>query len=493
MAKTRSLISPHVLIFPIPAQGHINCMLKLAEILCLSGFNVTFVNTQQNHLRQLSFGNLHSRFRQFPGFCFETVPDGLSDDQLHSAGCHRPEDFVNDSFNRIQNVIGPGFRELLTSDRFRSDSRGPVSCIIADGMYGFAIDVAEELGIPSISFRTVTACCTWICFCTPKLVENGDIPFKEEDMDRPIRSVPEMERFLRCRDLPSYYRDKEVNRRNLDFISTETLYSVRATAHILNTFDDIEAPILSHLRSYCPNLYTIGPLNALLNTLRSSTTTNSSSSSLPVSSNASLYAEDRSCMTWLDGQPKKSVVYVSFGSIATVSRQQWLEIWYGLINSGHRFLWARRPDSLILEDGEESQIQAELVEATKERGYMVDWAPQEEVLNHPAVGGFFTHSGWNSTLESMVAGVPMVCWPHLADQQINSRYVSEVWKIGLNMQDDSDRVTVEKLIREMMVDKRDELMKSTLKVAEMARKSVSREGSSYRNYEALLEFIRKSC
>ncbi|RZC68146.1 hypothetical protein C5167_031404 [Papaver somniferum] len=178
MAETKSSIQPHVLIFPAPAQGHINSMLKLAEILSLSGINVTFVNTQQNHSRQLSFGNLHSRFDQFPGFCFETVPDGLSEGQLHSAGFHSPEDFVNDSFNRIQNVIKPGFRELLTSDRFKSDARGPISCIIADTMFGFAIDVAEELGIPSISFRTVSACCTWICFCTPTLVETGDIPFK---------------------------------------------------------------------------------------------------------------------------------------------------------------------------------------------------------------------------------------------------------------------------------------------------------------------------
>ncbi|XP_026398133.1 7-deoxyloganetic acid glucosyltransferase-like [Papaver somniferum] len=197
-------------------------------------------------------------------------------------------------------------------------------------------------------------------------------------------------------------------------------------------------------------------------------------------------------MTWLDKQPEKSVVYVSFGSTATVTQEQRLEIWYGLVNCSHRFLCVRRPDSLLAKDGEESQIPEELVEATKERGYTVDWAPQEEVLNHPAVGGFFTHSGWNSTLESMVAGVPMVCWPHLADQQINSRYVIEVWRIGMDMKDNCNRSTVEKLIREMMGGKREELMKSTAKVAEMAQKSVSREGSSYHNYEALLEFLRKS-
>ncbi|RZC85556.1 hypothetical protein C5167_041742 [Papaver somniferum] len=270
MAETRSLIppaqSPHVLIFPFPAQGHINSMLKLAEILCLSGINVTFVNTKQNQLRQLSFGNLHSRFSKFPGFCFETVPDGLSEDQHPSAGFYSSQDLITDMFNRVENVIRPGFRELVTSNRFKSHARGQVSCIIADGVFGFAIDVAEDLGIPSISFRCISACCTWIFFCTPKLVEYGDIPFKDEDMDRLVKSVPEMECFLRCRDLPSFYRAKEVNHPILEFVNTATLYSIRATAHILNTFDDIEAPVLSHLMSYWPKLYTVGPLNALLNT-----------------------------------------------------------------------------------------------------------------------------------------------------------------------------------------------------------------------------------
>ncbi|KAI3875261.1 hypothetical protein MKX03_011145 [Papaver bracteatum] len=487
MAET----TPHVLIFPFPIQGHINSMLKLAEVLCISGISVTFVNTQRNHSRHLNFADVQSRFGGFPRFRFEAIPDGLSD-QPHSSGFSSLPDFLG-LLDRVEKVMKPGFRELLTSDhRFKSDTRGPVSCILADGILGFAIDVAHELGIPSISFRTISACGALCYLCLPKLIDNGEIPFKDEDMDRLIKNVPGMESFLRCRDLPSFCRAKDVKEPKLEFVITETSYSVKATAHILNTFEEIEAPIISHLRSsYWPNLYTIGPLNALLSTLRRSSSTHSSSVS--VSSNASLYEEDRSCMTWLDKQPEKSVVYVSFGSLAMVSREQWLELWYGLVNSSHRFLWVRRPDSLTDKDNEKSQISAELIEATKERGYMVEWAPQEEVLNHLAVGAFLTHIGWNSTLESMVAGVPMICWPHSAEQPVNSRYVSEVWKIGMNMKDNCNRSTVEKFIRDIMGDKREELMKSTTKVSEMAQQSISCNGSSYHNYEALLDFVRKSC
>jgi UDP:flavonoid glycosyltransferase YjiC (YdhE family) len=103
-------------------------------------------------------------------------------------------------------------------------------------------------------------------------------------------------------------------------------------------------------------------------------------------------------MTWLDTQPSKSVVYVSFGSVVVITRDQLLEFWYGLVNSKKRFLWVIRPDLVTGKD--ETQIPAELLERKRRVGCLVDWAPQEEVLGHRAIGGFLTHSGWNSTLES---------------------------------------------------------------------------------------------
>ncbi|KAM0008979.1 putative 7-deoxyloganetin glucosyltransferase [Helianthus debilis subsp. tardiflorus] len=98
--------------------------------------------------------------------------------------------------------------------------------------------------------------------------------------------------------------------------------------------------------------------------------------------------------------------------------EQLIEIWYGVVNSGKPFLWVRRPGS-ITSAYDESQVPTELLEHTKEIGCIVEWAPQEDVLAHPAIGGFLTHSGWNSTMESILEGVPMVCWPYFGDQQTN--------------------------------------------------------------------------
>ena len=192
-------------------------------------------------------------------------------------------------------------------------------------------------------------------------------------------------------------------------------------------------------------------------------------------------------MVWLDAQPLKSVIYVSFGSITVMTEDKLMEFWYCLVNSKKRFLGAIRPNLVIHGEG---QIPVELVEGTKDRGYMVGWVPQEEVLVHQAVGGFLTHSRWNSTLESIVAGVPMICWRYFADQQINSRFVSDVWKLGMDMKDVCDRVMVEKMVNHLMEETREILMKSIVEKARLANESVSEGGSSYCTLDHLIKDIR---
>ena len=301
-------------------------------------------------------------------------------------------------------------------------------------------------------------------------------------MDRLVASVPGMEGFLRRRDLPGRRRVNDVDNPKLQETKKNFRKAERAHALVMNTFEDLEGPVLSQIRNHCPRTYSIGPLHALLRSKLASETSTSHSSN-------SFREENRSCIPWLDRQPSKSVIYVSFGSLAIMTKEELREIWLGLVNSASRFLWVIRTDALIGTD-EERQTPEELLEGIEDRGYVVGWAPQEEVLQHPAVGGFLTHSGWNSTLESIVAGVPMICWPCFADQQINSRFVSHVWKLGLDMKDTCDRVTVEKMVRELMEERRTEFTKAADTMATSARKSVSEGGSSCCNLSSLIEEIR---
>nr|GMD57628.1 7-deoxyloganetic acid glucosyltransferase-like [Ipomoea batatas] len=476
--RSSSHLPPHVLIFPFPVQGHVNCMLRLAQLLCHeSSIHVTFLNSEFAHQRLLRYTDLHLRFSSYPNFYFRTIPDGLPADHP------RTGDRVDDLFNSINAVTKPRFREMLASGSLQSSGRPPVTCIIADGIMCFAIDVGNELHIPTILFRTFSASCFWAFFCVPKLIESGDLPLNEQsDMDKLLENVEGMENVLRLRDLPSFCRTTDLSDRGFLSVILATLRTTRAHGLILNTFEDLEESALAQIRKHIPNLYTIGPLHAHLRSRVSR-----SKEELPWRSSSSLWEEDRSCMAWLDEQPLKSVLYVSFGSMTVLTRNQFLEFWYGIVNSGKAFLWAIRPNSVVGDD----HIPPELIEGTRKKGYMVGWAPQEEVLVHPAVGGFLTHSGWNSTLESICEGLPMICWPFYADQQVNSRLVGEVWKNGVDMKDMCDRITVEKMVKELMEVRRDEFTKCSNRMAKLARKAVTQHGSSHCNLDRLVEDLKK--
>ncbi|KAG8057173.1 hypothetical protein GUJ93_ZPchr0002g24166 [Zizania palustris] len=141
------------------------------------------------------------------------------------------------------------------------------------------------------------------------------------------------------------------------------------------------------------------------------------------------------CLVWLDGQPDRSVVFLCFGSIAGLwdhPEQQLREIAAGLDKSGHRFLWVVRapstpPLDALLPEGFSAR--------TRGRGLVVNtWVPQPEVLRHRATGAFVTHCGWNSVLEGITAGVPMLCWPMYAEQRINSVLVVEDMGVGVEME-----------------------------------------------------------
>jgi len=296
-------------------------------------------------------------------------------------------------------------------------------------------------------------------------------------MDRIIRNVPGMENLLRCRDLPSFCK---MNDAILDQFVLLTQQSLKGNALILNTFENLESPVLSQIRLHAPKLYTIGPLHHHLNTTKKASSSSSSKSNF--------FEVDRTCMVWLESQQLKSVVYVSFGSITPMKGEEIIEIWHGLLNSKKPFLWVIRPNMV-----QEKEILKELEEGTtKEKGMIVGWVPQEEVLSHKAIGAFLTHSGWNSTLESVVCGVPMICWPYFADQQINSRFVSEVWKLGLDMKDVCDRKVVENMVNDVMVNRKEEFVRSAMDMAKLASKSVSPGGSSYNNFQGLIEYIRSA-
>ncbi|PON55385.1 UDP-glucuronosyl/UDP-glucosyltransferase [Parasponia andersonii] len=264
---------------------------------------------------------------------------------------------------------------------------------------------------------------------------------------------------MRLKDFPAFARVTDPNDIMFNFLRKEGERAREASAVVLNTFDALEHDVLESLSSILPRLvYTIGPLNLLAKN-------HIQDNDLKSLGSSSLWKEDPLCLKWLDTKQPNSVVYVNFGSVAVMTAEQLVEFAWGLANSNKNFLWVIRPD--VIKGGA-----ATVPPETKERGLLASWCPQEAVLNHPAIGGFLTHSGWNSTLESICGGVPVICWPIFAEQPTNCRYSCREWGIGMEIEGRVERGKVEMLVRELMDgDKGKEMKKRAMELKKLAHQA----------------------
>ncbi|KAK3154457.1 hypothetical protein QOZ80_2BG0190740 [Eleusine coracana subsp. coracana] len=424
---------PHAVCLPFPAQGHITPMLKLAKILHTRGFRLTFVNTEYNH-RRLVRARGPDAVAGLPDFRFATIPDGLP-----ASDADATQDPATISHATKYNCPAH-FRTLL------AELRG-VTCVVADNLMSFSVDAAREVGVPCALFWTASACGYMGYRNFRPLIDKGIIPFKDEAqltngfMDMPVDWAPGMSKHMRLKDFPTFLRTTDRNDILMTFQLHEVERSEDASAVILNTFDELEQTALDAMRAIIPAVYTIGPLASLTEHLipRGG----------PLDANsASLWLEDSACLAWLDGKPARSVVYVNYGSVTVMSEQELAEFAWGLASSGRDFMWIVRPD--MVNGDVAGAMPPGFMDATRGRGRLASWCDQEAVLRHEAVGLFLTHSGWNSTTESLAAGVPMLCWPFFAEQQTNARYKCVEWGVGMEVGDDVRREAVEARIREAM-------------------------------------------
>nr|BCB59283.1 UDP-glycosyltransferase [Petunia x hybrida] len=472
------LKKPHAVCIPYPAQGHINPMLKFAKILHHKGFHITFVNTEFNHRRLLRTRGPDA-LNGLPSFHFETIPDGLPPSDADTT-----QDIPSLCESTTKTCLGP-FKDLLAklNDTYTSNVP-PVSCIVSDGVMSFTLAAAQELDVPEVLFWTTSACGFLGYMHYSKLIEKGYTPLKDASymtngyLETTLDFIPAM-KDVRLRDLPSFLRTTNPDEYMVEFVVQEVERAKKASALIINTFESLETEVLESLQKILPPIYPIGPLHLLVKHVDDENLKTIGSS---------LWKEEPECIKWLDSKEPNSVVYVNFGSITVMTPNQLIEFAWGLANSQQAFLWIIRADSV---SGYESILPLEFVEETKNRGMLAGWCSQEEVLSHPAVGGFLTHSGWNSTIESISSGVPMICWPFFAEQQTNCWFSVTKWENGMEIDNDVKRNEVESLVRELMVgDKGKEMKKKALEWKKLAEISVQKpDGSSYVNIDKVVNDV----
>ncbi|EAY87578.1 hypothetical protein OsI_08989 [Oryza sativa Indica Group] len=471
----------HAVLIPYPAQGHVTPLLHLAKVLHSRGFHVTFVNSEYNHRRLLRSRGTGA-LAGLDDFRFETIPDGLPP----------PSESDNDDVTQdIPTVCtsflthGPAAFGALLARLNSEPGTPPVSCVIPDGVMSFAQRVASDMGILAPAFWTTSACGFMGYLHYAELIDRGYVPLKDESyltngyLDTVLDWVPGMPG-IRLRDMPSFIRTTDRDEFMLNFDSGEAQNARHAQGLILNTFDAVEDDVVDALRRIFPRVYTVGPLL---------TFAGAAAARRPEvgAIGGNLWKEDASCLRWLDAQQPGSVVYVNFGSITVMSPAHLAEFAWGLARCGRPFLWVIRPDLVA---GEKAMLPEEFVSETKERGIFLSWCPQEQVLEHPATGLFLTHSGWNSTLESISAGVPMICWPFFAEQMTNCRYACTKWDIGLEIDTDVKREEVARLVQEAMDGEKSKDMRAkAMAWKEKAVAATEEGGTSSAGIDRLVEFL----
>ncbi|XVE69323.1 hypothetical protein DITRI_Ditri09bG0143200 [Diplodiscus trichospermus] len=441
-----------VILFPMPFQGHINPMLQLASILHAKGFSITIIHTQFNSPNPSNF----------PHFRFCSIPDGLSEN--HAV----PSDINNIvTFLMILNSnCAIPFRDCL-AQLLSVNSEDHIACLITDALWHFTQAVADGFKLPRIVLRTNSVSYFLVLTSMPPFLrEKGYFPVQDSQAENQVPEFPQ----LKFKDI---HMSKTYMGRFVQFVDILIEATKASSGIIWNSYQDIEQEDLKRCSLYYPiPFFPIGPFHK----------------HFPASS-SSLLPQDHSCISWLDKQTPNSVIYVSFGSVASINETEFLEVAWGLANSKQPFLWVVRPGLVKGSEWLET-LPKGFIEMLGERGHIVKWAPQQEVLAHPSTGGFWTHCGWNSTLESLCEGVPMICQPSFGDQKTNARYVSHVWRVGVHLEYKIERGEIEKAIRRLMVEAEGQEMRDRIKLLkEKMNLCLKPGGSSYKSLDNFVSYI----
>ncbi|KAL4639209.1 hypothetical protein ACB092_03G201100 [Castanea dentata] len=443
----------HVVVLPYPSQGHINPLLQFAKRLASKGVKATIATTRYT-LKSICTANVG----------VEPISDGFDENGFAQA---KNVDFFLKSFK------ANGSRTLSELIQKFQDSGSPVSCVVYDSFLPWALDVAKQHGIYGAPFFTNSATVTHI-FC---LIHHGklSLPLKLETTPLlipglPPLNFPDLPSFLKLPEsYPAYLAMKLSQFSNLDM--ADWIFS--------NTFEELEAEEARSISKLWPAKL-IGPMvpAAYLDGRIEDDKGYGASLWEPLSDDY---------IKWLETKPPKSVVYVSFGSMVSLTLEEMEEIAWGLKESGLHFLW-------VVKESEQDKLPDGFVDSTKEKCLIVTWCNQLEMLENQAIGCFVTHCGWNSTLEGLSLGVPMVGVPKWEDQLTDAKFVEEIWGVGLRAkEDDKGVVRKEELVmclKEVMEGERSQqIKKNASKWRELAKKAVSEGGSSDKNINEFVQHL----
>ncbi|CAD5170706.1 unnamed protein product [Musa acuminata subsp. malaccensis] len=473
MAESKAKAEPitldvAVVMVPLPAQGHLNQFLHLSSLLSARGLPIHYVGSA-THNRQvldrasrLHNGGTACRPIHFHDF---TLPDYSSPAPEPDAAIKFPG-HLQPAFDAARHLLSP-LADLVRS--LASRSRRVV--LIHDSSMTFAAGAAASLpNVEAFCFHTVSAIAGFF--------------FRWELRGKPREPAVEI------LELPHVSNEDCISQQFCDFVLSQQQTTVADSGRLINSCRAIEGMFIDLVARepewQDKKTFAIGPLN-------------------PITFNqASGNGARHPSIEWLDQQPPSSVIYVSFGTTSTFSDEQVAELAAGLEASGQRFLWVLRDADradIYAETGgdavEKEKLPLDYYTRVERRGKVVrGWAPQPEILAHPSTGGFMSHCGWNSCMESFSAGVPIVAWPMHSDQPRNAVLVTDVLRVGFHVLDWDKRAelvasaTISDVIERLMASKEgEEVRRRARELGGEVRRAMEEGGSSKTDLDAFVTHI----
>ncbi|KAK6778944.1 hypothetical protein RDI58_025662 [Solanum bulbocastanum] len=454
-----------VVIVPFLAQGHLNQLLQLSCLIAsYNNIKVHYVSTKTHNLQAKvrvinsfdSFSKIH--FHEFPTPTF--ISPNPNPNSRIKFPSHLQSSFESSSYlrNPVKRLI-----QMLSSKYERV-------VIINDSMMGSVVqDYVSVPNAEAYTFHSVSAF-TLLLFIWEERKKKSFLIDSEMLVDLPSLEgcfSPEFEKLMK--------REYECMKFN--------------SGKIYNTCRVMESPFLDLLSKEVTNnnekQWALGPFNPVTFPKNKPNT------------------KSHTCLLWLDKQEPNSVILVSFGTTTSFSDEQIKEIAIGLEQSEQKFIWVLRDadkGNIFTKDSSRKiELPQGFEERVKEKGILVrDWAPQLEILSHCSTGGFLSHCGWNSCMESVSMGVPIAAWPMHSDQPRNTVLITKILKIGIVVREWANRnelVTsnvVKKCVEKLMASKGgDEMRNKAKNLSVEIRKSVAEGGIKRLELDSFISHITR--
>nr|AYR16625.1 UDP-glucosyltransferase UGT73BB1 [Polygala tenuifolia] len=468
----------HISFFPFMGPGHMLPTIDIAKLFAFRGLKVTIITTPSNaavdstlqKTKELGF-EIKLLFIKFP-YAELGLPEGCDAKLMFQPQLRR-------KLCKIIPSMQHSLEELLQQHR--------PACLVADTIFPWATDAAKKYGIPRFVFHgsCFFSVCASICLYKHKphhkAISDSE-PFLIPDLPDEIK--------LSKNQLPDYIKQEEVDEIIYAFYKSALEAEFTSDGAIVNSFYELEPAYADHYTKLTGRRgWHIGPVSLC----------NEDFDEKAQRGNEAGNNQNKYCLRWLDSKPPSSVIYVCFGSMTNFSDSQLMEIAAGLEASGQHFIWVVKKEK---EDkGNGKWLPEGLEKRVEEKGLIIrGWAPQLLILNHVAVGGFVTHCGWNSTLEGVAAGLPMVTWPVSAEQFYNEKLIIQVLKIGVSVGaqkwirvfgDYVKKEAIAKAVTRIVIGEEAEGMRKRARaLADKSKAAVTEGGSSHNELNHLIQELK---